>query len=114
MAVMIFQHTADIGSNLESSSSELVQGAGFEPAKSLTAELEPAPFDRSGTPAQVGVTPGMFDIYSSSKSSKSSNILSSSYSSSTELRPRTIMMMAAKTNNIASPVPATEEAAKES
>ena len=48
---MVLQHTANIGSNPDSSSSELVQGAGFEPAKSLTADLEPAPFDRSGTPA---------------------------------------------------------------
>ena len=48
---MIFPHKSDIGSNHDSASSELVQGAGFEPAKSLTADLEPAPFDRSGTPA---------------------------------------------------------------
>ena len=30
---------------------QLVQGAGFEPAKRLTADLESAPFDHSGTPA---------------------------------------------------------------
>ena len=30
---------------------QLVQGAGFEPAKHLTADLESAPFDHSGTPA---------------------------------------------------------------
>ena len=29
----------------------LVQGAGFEPAKRYAADLEPAPFDHSGTPA---------------------------------------------------------------
>ena len=29
-----------------------VQGAGFEPAKHSAADLEPAPFDHSGTPAQ--------------------------------------------------------------
>ena len=29
----------------------VVQGAGFEPAKRLTADLESAPFDHSGTPA---------------------------------------------------------------
>ena len=32
---------------------QLVQGAGFEPAKRLTADLESAPFDHSGTPAWV-------------------------------------------------------------
>ena len=32
-------------------SKKMVQGAGFEPAKRLTADLESAPFDHSGTPA---------------------------------------------------------------
>ena len=31
----------------------MVQEAGFEPAKFYTSELEPDPFDHSGTPAVV-------------------------------------------------------------
>ena len=31
----------------------VVQAAGFEPAKHYAADLEPAPFDHSGTPASL-------------------------------------------------------------
>ena len=34
------------------SGNELVQAAGFEPAKHYAEDLEPSPFDHSGTPAQ--------------------------------------------------------------
>ena len=31
----------------------LVQAAGFEPAKRYAEDLEPSPFDHSGTPAEI-------------------------------------------------------------
>ena len=34
---------------------DVVQAAGFEPAKHYAADLEPAPFDHSGTPAHASV-----------------------------------------------------------
>ncbi len=34
------------------SGNKLVQAAGFEPAKHYAEDLEPSPFDHSGTPAQ--------------------------------------------------------------
>ena len=34
------------------SGNELVQAAGFEPAKHYAEDLEPSPFDHSGTPAE--------------------------------------------------------------
>ena len=39
------------GSSLRSGY-ELVQAAGFEPAKHYAEDLEPSPFDHSGTPAR--------------------------------------------------------------
>ena len=44
---MDFKFNFSIGNSIF----QLVQGAGFEPAKRLTADLESAPFDHSGTPA---------------------------------------------------------------
>ena len=38
--------------SLQRSGNELVQAAGFEPAKHYAEDLEPSPFDHSGTPAQ--------------------------------------------------------------
>ncbi len=32
----------------------MVQAAGFEPAKLYAEDLEPSPFDHSGTPAALG------------------------------------------------------------
>ena len=38
--------------SLQRSGDELVQAAGFEPAKHYAEDLEPSPFDHSGTPAR--------------------------------------------------------------
>ena len=43
-------YTLEISSNWH----DVVQAAGFEPAKHYAADLEPAPFDHSGTPAPSG------------------------------------------------------------